>query len=78
MANLRDASRSENCQNLRAAPSHSVTGILGVSKVDKSSQWRARIAADGKTTYLGCFPSQEEAHAAYLAAKRALHPAGTI
>lgn len=76
--NLRDVTRSENCQNLRAAQAHSTTGILGVSKVDKSSQWRARISANGSTKHLGCFPSQEAAHAAYLAAKRGLHPAGTL
>jgi hypothetical protein len=78
LANLRDVTRGENCQNLRAAQSHSDHGVLGVSRTNKSTTWRARIAVNGRTVYLGCFETQAEAQAAYLRAKRELHPANTL
>lgn len=78
LRNLRDVTRSENCQNLRGAQSHSKLGTLGVSAVHNSSRFRARIFVNGAEKYLGCFDSEQEAHDAYLQAKREIHPAGTI
>lgn len=53
------------------------TGLLGVSKAD-SRGFRARIFYAGKETHLGTFKTPEDAHAAYLAAKRRLHAGCTI
>lgn len=78
IANLRDVTRAENNQNQRSAASHNAGGVLGVSPVHKSSRYRARIAVNGESRHLGCYATEEEAHAAYLDAKSALHPAGTL
>jgi hypothetical protein len=40
--------------------------------------WRARIAVNGKQRTLGSFDNKESAQAAYLAAKKELHPFGEI
>jgi hypothetical protein len=78
ISNLRDVTRSENCQNLRASQAHNRLGSLGVSKASNSKVFRARIAINGKEIYLGCFKSVDEAQAAYIEAKRELHPASTL
>lgn len=69
--NLRDVPRSINLQNLHAAQVNNKIGLLGVSKVNQ--KWLARIFVDGKATRLGRFETPEQAHQAYLNAKRALH-----
>ena len=74
--NLRDVTRSENQQNLRRALSNSTTGFLGVSR--HQGNFQAQIRLDGKSRYLGTFSTPEEAHAAYLNAKRGLHQTCTI
>jgi hypothetical protein len=74
--NLRSVSRSVNLQNQRQARSHNSTGFLGVSPHRK--KFAARIGVDGKYTYLGSFNTPELAHAAYVDAKRALHPGNTL
>jgi hypothetical protein len=38
----------------------------------------ARIQVDGVYKHIGCFATAEKAHEAYLAAKRKLHPFGTL
>lgn len=74
IANLRPATRSQNLQNQHHARSDSRCGLQGVS-LHQSGRWRARIqSADGKRRHLGFFDSPQEAHAAYLTAKRELHP----
>lgn len=74
--NLREADNRLNQQNHRKAKSTNKCGLLGVSKKAKCSI--ARIKVDGKVLYLGSFKTDEEAHAAYLEAKRRLHPGCTI
>ena len=70
--------RIVNMQNRRKSSNGSKSGFLGVSPVSLSTTWQARIKVDGKERYLGCFPTAEEAHAAYLTAKRELHSHCTI
>lgn len=65
ISNLRDVSKSTNQQNLRCAKAHNRSGLLGVSR-RKSGGWCARIT-------IGTYDTPEEAHAAYLDAKRRLH-----
>lgn len=74
--NLRPASRAENMQNLGEAHRDSAIPLLGVSR--KRGRFAASIAVDGKRKYLGAYGTPKEAHEAYLAAKRELHPAGNI
>lgn len=70
--NLRAVSNAENMQNMtRATPPAS--GFLGVTANASGRSWQARIRTPGGTHRLGSFPSPEEAHAAYLAAKTKLH-----
>ena len=77
LANLRKVSASINQQNQRKARLDNKSGFLGVSSSGK--RWQARIShPGGKDTYLGLFDTPELAHAAYLEAKRRLHPGGTI
>lgn len=39
-----------------------------------AGRWRAKIGVDGRNIYLGTFNTEEEAHMAYLKAKRIHHP----
>lgn len=75
--NLRDVAHDTNTQNRRAATSGSKTGLLGVT-MHKNGQFRARIRSNGRLRSIGLFDSAEEAHAAYIAAKRKLHAGCTI
>ena len=76
IANLRDVTRSVNHQNLRRARSDSAHGFLGVSPF--FGKWKARITVNRVFQHLGVFDTPEEAHAAYLEAKRRLHVGCTI
>ncbi len=76
-SNLRAASRSINNQNRRAAHKNNKLGILGVRQV-KNGRFLARIRVDGQLRRLGTFTSSEQAHAAYLDAKRTLHQGNTL
>lgn len=81
IANLRDVSAFENQQNLKSAQRNNRScGLLGVTytRVCPSRPWKASIRANGKNHFLGHFNTPEDAHAAYLSAKRRLHPGTTI
>lgn len=74
--NLREATRKENLQNQRAASKNSISGYLGVSP--KRGKFTARIMINRKVQRLGTFDTAEQAHTAYVKAKRKLHPSGTL
>ena len=74
ISNLRLCSQSENLQNQRRAKANSRSGFLGVSWRKQTKKWRAVICIGRKAKELGHFDSPEEAHAAYVAAKRIYHP----
>jgi hypothetical protein len=74
IANLRDVTNDINGQNRRAALSNNRSGYLGVSWKKSASRWIATISDGGKHKHLGSFATAEEAHTAYLAAKRVIHP----
>ena len=76
ISNLREATQAENLQNLRAPRRHNKAGVLGVRR--KHNKWSARITVDGRESHLGNFKTPEEASAAYIAAKRLLHPFGSL
>lgn len=75
-ANLRVVDESGNSQNIRKPNIRNKSGYMGVIKY--YNQWRANITINNKTQWLGDFATPEEAHAAYLAAKRKHHDACTI
>lgn len=64
LANLRDASRSEQARN-KSAHTDSTSRYLGVSLRRDRGLWRAVIFHEGKQQYLGTFASEEDAARAY-------------
>jgi hypothetical protein len=70
LCNLREATYATNAQN-RDKPNR--TGYAGVTKA-RSGKWQARVMTDGKSRSIGVFDSPGDAHRAYAAAKRELHP----
>lgn len=71
ISNLREATESQNAQNIVNAQSHNKTGVLGVTKY--GNKYQASIQINGIKKYLGGFTELEDAKNAYLAAKRKLH-----
>ena len=75
IVNLRDIPVQRNLENLRKP--RGKNPYLGCSqRVD--GKWKAEITANGKYYWLGSFGTPEEAHAAYVEAKRKLHAGCTI
>lgn len=75
-ANLRPSTRSQNQHNQRGPRSNNKCGYLGVYAVTTRTgeiRFRALINVDGEKINLGRFDSPEEAHAAYISAKRKYH-----
>jgi hypothetical protein len=75
-ANLRDGSHALNCQNQRRPQSSNKVGLLGVSP--QGEKFAAFITVRGHSRRLGSFDTPEQAHDAYLDAKRELHEFATI
>jgi HNH endonuclease/AP2 domain len=67
--NLRLASPAENTRN-RGMQRNNTSGFRGVYPVPNSKTYKAVISIDGKVTYLGAFPTPEEAYVAYCEAAR--------
>jgi len=78
LCNLRDVPRKINAQNRKAASSNNSSGFLGVSKHVRTGKFTAGIYIQGKRKHLGVFETAEQAHEAYLAAKRESHEGCTI
>ena len=76
--NLRDVTKSENNQNQIKARRSNKTGLLGVTWDKQVNKYPAQIGLNGKTIQLGKFSTADEAHQAYLEAKRILHSTCTI
>ena len=75
--NLRDVPHATNSQNQRKGHKGSVSGLLGVYR-HSNGKWRAQICYGATRLSLGVFEKPEDAHQAYLAAKRDLHEGCTI
>lgn len=79
IGNLRPSTKTLNGQNRRRAAGHNQhSDLLGAHFHKQTGRWVARIGLDGVTKHLGMFGTPEEAHAAYVLAKRQYHPAGTM
>lgn len=77
IVNLRDVPHMVNLHNVRRERSNKTSGLpKGVKRNGRG--FAARITAHGKTLSLGQFATPQEAHSAYLVAKRALHEGCTI
>ncbi len=76
--NLRSCSREINMQNMRCARIDSKSRLIGAYWHKKSGKWMSRISVSKKPCYLGLFATAEEAHAAYVSAKRQMHAGCTI
>lgn len=78
--NLRDVPSLLNQQNQRKPRPDNASGFLGVSRVvgKRGIKFHASIGAAGRTFFLGSFDSPEDAHNAYVAAKRTLHRGCTL
>lgn len=72
IANLREATQAQNCQNQRPRKNCS-SKYIGVNWDKRQARWKARIGVGKKSYHLGLFHSEEEAYAAYLEAKARLH-----
>jgi hypothetical protein len=72
IANLRDVTPAVNCQNQKRSHAGSKVPFLGVYQRGKS--YRAHISYNGKRRWVGTYATPELAHAAYIEAKRELHP----
>ena len=79
LCNLREATRSENLQNIRlTSRKNSSCGLLGATWDKNKGKWTAQISNQGKRKFLGRFETPEDAHRAYLKAKVRLHPFQTL
>lgn len=76
-SNLRDVPKHINQQN-RKRSTRSVSGLLGVTSSSDGSRNVARIRIGGTTRHLGSFRTADEAHEAYVDAKRLNHPGNTL
>jgi hypothetical protein len=77
ISNLRLATGAVNTQNMRGAHGNNKnSGLLGAHK--SGTRWQSVISVHGKNHHLGVFSTPEEAHAAYVTAKRVLHPGCTL
>lgn len=77
LCNLRDVDRLTNAQNeRRARRNNKSSGLLGVS--GEGGRFRALIRVGGVLQHLGTFETPQQAHNAYLTAKRELHAGCTI
>ncbi len=71
ISNLRKSSHQQNMRNRKCHRNGHLPGTVH-RKHNRKTPWEARIPIDGKLKYLGRFPTQQLAHAAYLAALKQL------
>lgn len=73
--NLREATPSQNMQNMR--PTQNATGFAGVYEIKSGrskGRYQAKLRVGGKGYFSKVLKTAEEAHAAYLEMKGRLHP----
>jgi HNH endonuclease/AP2 domain len=78
ISNLRDCSQRVNVENQRIVSRNNTSGFTGVVWRADKKRWSALIQVDGKRKRLGGFDTPEQAHAAYLSAKRIMHQGNTL
>lgn len=76
LVNLRDVGAGGNSENVRKPNKRNKSGFMGV--IWYQNKWRASITVNRKTIRIGDYTTPDEAHQAYLNAKRMFHVACTI
>lgn len=71
-ANLRLANANQNNANI-GLTARNTSGIKGVSQKKGRTRWQAFIRYQGRTKFIGSFPTPDQAAAAYREASLALH-----
>jgi hypothetical protein len=69
IANLRDVTKQQNACNNNLQRQRTSSRFPGVSLRKKTGKWGAYLTRDNKTKALGVFDTEEEAHAAFIAAR---------
>lgn len=74
-SNLREADAPQNGWNSKPHKNnrHGLKGVVKLSPRYRAGRFRANINVRGKAIYLGYFMTEEEAHAAYVAAASKYH-----
>jgi len=75
-SNIRVVTSAVNGQNRRRAQRDNRLGVLGVFQCKK--RYQAQVKLNGVVTHLGTFDTPEQAHEAYVEAKRRLHEGCTL
>lgn len=78
IANLREATMAQNKENSLEPHKDNVSGLLGAHWRERRKKFSASICHGGKQKHLGYYATAEEAHAAYVKAKRKLHSHCTL
>lgn len=83
IANLRSVTQAVNVQNVRKTKGiRTHSQFLGVSLANngscKEKPYKARIVVNSKEIHLGTFDTEENAHQAYILAKRKYHEGCTL
>lgn len=74
--NLRSVSQKTNIENVKNARRHNSNKMLGVYA--SKDKFQSKISVNGVCIYLGRFQTKEDAHQAFLQAKRKFHDGCTI
>lgn len=79
LSNLRDVAPRTNTENERKARRRKNGGtLIGAHWSTTWKRWKSSIMTGGKPLHLGWFDTEQQAHEAYVAAKRRLHAGCTI
>ena len=76
ICNLCAVDRTGNSQNRWMAHQDSSHGRLGAAWNKQHRRWQSKITVNGTHHHLGYFSTADEAHAAYINAKKRLHISG--
>lgn len=74
ISNLRLADDLLNMRNRVSPNKNGSTGFIGVTKPKHTSKWAASITVNYKRIHIGYYNTAEQAHKAYLEAKKTYHP----
>jgi hypothetical protein len=76
LANLRNVDQATNLRSIMRPNKVNTSGYRGVSR--KRNRWTAALSLNNRRVSLGSFKTKEEAYAAYVEAKRILHPMSVL
>lgn len=65
ISNLRECNQVQNSGNWKKAHKRNKSGYRGVYRISHTGKWCATIQIGGRSKYLGCFASPEQASIAY-------------